>query len=655
MAGSINVNQTTNNVTVQDQNGKIIITDNNSGIAVNVTQPVTNVITVATPGPQGPVGPIPSSGAFTGSFSGSFVGNLTGTASNAVSASYAVNSTNSTNAVSASYAENSTNATNATSASYATNATSASYALTASYLTGYVSPFPYSGSAVITGSLLVSGSSTLTNIGPAIFSGSLIVTQGITGSLSGSALTATSASFAATASFALNVNPAATASYAVNALSASFALTASYLSGYVSPFPYTGSAIISGSLEVTGSVSATAGFSGSFSGSFQGNGSGLTNIPASGITGLNLSQIATGSISASVSLGTGSFTVTSGSSTFIFVSSSGNVGIGTTTPINTLDINGSTRINNRFLYHQGASAIQYYMTSNAWSGTNSIFFGDDSSSTVGSITYNHQFDSLAFNVNSAERFRVASTGNILIGTTTDAGYRLDVNGTGNFEGNLRLGVAFQLLFNNNNVGIYRDSNTLRLGGFGGVEILSSNTNISAQTIRLKVFDTGNVTIGTTTDSGFRLDVNGTARFSGNVTGVSGTQTSVSFGVNGLGNGMYNPGGNSVGFSTNSAPRMYIDASNIILATPLCVSNSVTNSPNASAMLDVQSTSRGFLPPRMTLAQRVAISSPASGLIVYETGSATTEGLWLNETTGWQQLLTNSGSQSISGSLNVTSS
>jgi hypothetical protein len=57
---------------------------------------------------------------------------------------------------------------------------------------------------------------------------------------------------------------------------------------------------------------------------------------------------------------------------------------------------------------------------------------------------------------------------------------------------------------------------------------------------------------------------------------------------------------------------------------------------------------------MTLAQRTAISSPAVGLIVYETGSATTEGLWLNETTGWQQLLTNSGSQSISGSLNVTS-
>jgi len=38
----------------------------------------------------------------------------------------------------------------------------------------------------------------------------------------------------------------------------------------------------------------------------------------------------------------------------------------------------------------------------------------------------------------------------------------------------------------------------------------------------------------------------------------------------------------------------------------------------SAMLDVKSTSKGFLPPRMTSAQRDAISSPATGLISYNT-------------------------------------
>jgi hypothetical protein len=80
----------------------------------------------------------------------------------------------------------------------------------------------------------------------------------ITGSLLGTASfanTATSSSFATTASFSLNVP--VTSSYANNATSASFATTASYLTGYISPFPYTGSAIISGSLEVTGSVAVS--------------------------------------------------------------------------------------------------------------------------------------------------------------------------------------------------------------------------------------------------------------------------------------------------------------------------------------------------------------------------------------------------------------
>ena len=42
-------------------------------------------------------------------------------------------------------------------------------------------------------------------------------------------------------------------------------------------------------------------FTGAFSGSFQGNGSGLTNISASSIVGLNLNRIASGSATASIS------------------------------------------------------------------------------------------------------------------------------------------------------------------------------------------------------------------------------------------------------------------------------------------------------------------------------------------------------------------
>jgi hypothetical protein len=43
----------------------------------------------------------------------------------------------------------------------------------------------------------------------------------------------------------------------------------------------------------------------------------------------------------------------------------------------------------------------------------------------------------------------------------------------------------------------------------------------------------------------------------------------------------------------------------------------TVTPNASAMLDVESTTQGVLVPRMTTAQRTAIAAPANGLLVFD--------------------------------------
>jgi hypothetical protein len=87
----------------------------------------------------------------------------------------------------------------------------------------------------------------------------------------------------------------------------------------------------------------TQGYSGSFSGSFQGDGAGLTNLPAASIVGLNLSQTATGSVSASVSIGDTSFQVVSSSSTLVSSTSTGrlvvsksvNIGTPTTNAWNT--------------------------------------------------------------------------------------------------------------------------------------------------------------------------------------------------------------------------------------------------------------------------------------------------------------------------------
>jgi hypothetical protein len=103
------------------------------------------------------------------------------------------------------------------------NQLTASHALTASYALG-ADGFPFSGNAVITGSLLVSGS--FVNFIDAPLTASIIsASGGITGSLLGTASTASYVEIAQTASY---VTTAQTASFVLNAISSSYALTASY-------------------------------------------------------------------------------------------------------------------------------------------------------------------------------------------------------------------------------------------------------------------------------------------------------------------------------------------------------------------------------------------------------------------------------------------
>jgi len=62
----------------------------------------------------------------------------------------------------------------------------------------------------------------------------------------------------------------------------------------------------------------------------------------------------------------------------------------------------------------------------------------------------------------------------------------------------------------------------------------------------------------------------------------------------------------------------------------------SSTPDASAILDLQSTTKGFLPPRMTTTQRAAITLPANGLVVYDTN---VQALFVYDGTGstWKQL------------------
>jgi len=82
---------------------------------------------------------------------------------------------------------------------------------------------------------------------------------------------------------------------------------------------------------------------------------------------------------------------------------------------------------------------------------------------------------------------------------------------------------------------------------------------------------------------------------------------------------------------------------ILAAHTLCIaalsqSIAINNSgalPDASAILDIQSTTKGMLVPRLTSAQRNAIAAPSTGLLVFD---ATTESFWFKSAINWVELV-----------------
>ena len=65
-------------------------------------------------------------------------------------------------------------------------------------------------------------------------------------------------------------------------------------------------------------------------------------------------------------------------------------------------------------------------------------------------------------------------------------------------------------------------------------------------------------------------------------------------------------------------------------------NTDGSTANASAILDVKSTTKGMLIPRMTSAERTAIANPAAGLLVYDNETAS---FWFYKAVGWTELVT----------------
>ena len=89
----------------------------------------------------------------------------------------------------------------------------------------------------------------------------------------------------------------------------------------------------------------------------------------------------------------------------LVTTSGGNVGIGTASPTYPLTV-------------YGASQSTIEIESGSDTGEGRLYFTDPSTTAIGGIEYQHNGDFMRFYTNNAERARIDSSGNLLVGTTT---------------------------------------------------------------------------------------------------------------------------------------------------------------------------------------------------------------------------------------------
>ena len=139
-------------------------------------------------------------------------------------------------------------------------------------------------------------------------------------------------------------------------------------------------------------------------------------------TGLTVgtTPISSGTIGRVLFQGTGNVLQQSGN--LFWDETNGRLGIGTSSPTRSIDTTGIIRVGGTFIY--GDTNNQYLQLSNV-QGT---FLGYNSSNVTIVAS------SVRLLANGVEVLRANQSGNVGIGTTTDAGFRLDVNGTARVSG-----------------------------------------------------------------------------------------------------------------------------------------------------------------------------------------------------------------------------
>ena len=235
--------------------------------------------------------------------------------------------------------------------------------------------------------------------------------------------------------------------------------------------------------------------------------------------------------------------------------SSGNVGIGTTSPVDLLQVNRSSGsgvtsgISLTTSAGAGGDGSYIKWTGNVTAEKIARIDGVIEGTDLGSIRFNTGNGADGF----AERMRIDSSGNVGIGTSSLSSY--------------------------SKLAVYSSDGA----GFTGITSINSNASSGIAGIQFS------------SDTTYTKAAIGLLRSAANGVG------SLVF---------YNDSNTDAANWSTGDEKMRIDSSgNVGIGT---------SSPNASAILDAQSTTKGVRMPNMTTTQKNAISSPAAGLMVFDT-------------------------------------